>query len=299
MIDIMAVLISKKNYSGSIKEVGFAVEYFPHYVNLKPQMHSVDVVLMSVIFAGRGFHYMDDAVFEESGASVAITDYLERHSIVTDKNGMEIMNIYLAPEYFDFSGLPEEVSSTISTFIPPGGKFRNPFNRLLRIEFGDIEKLKAPLFAIKRELQEKEMAFSENACAYFRIFLTECARRIKSSGLLRPFSTSPNPAIEKALRFLDSRYTKEITLEKIAKKSGYSKNHFCRAFRSYTGMTLYEYIINKRLRQAAWKLRNSDEKIFAIAFESGFNDISYFNRAFRKFTGSSPGEYRIKIRRHR
>jgi len=294
----MAVLISKKNYSGSIKELGFAVEYFPHYVNLKPQLHSIDVVLMSVIFSGRGFHYMGDAVFEEAGASIAITDYGERHSIVTDKNGMEIMNIYFDPEHFDFPGLPEDVNSTISTFIPPGGKFRNPLNRLLRIEFGNMEKLKSLLLSIRNELMEKEMGFCENACAYFRIFLAESARQIKRSGILRPFSPARNPAIEKALRFLDSRYTEELSLEKIAKKSGYSKNHFCRAFRSYTGMTLYEYIVNKRLRHAAWKLRNSDEKIFAIAFESGFNDISYFNRAFRKFTVSSPGRYRMKTRRH-
>ena len=294
----MPPLVNKKKYFDSIAEIGFAVEYFPRYVNLRPQVHSVDVVLLSVIFKGRGFHYMNDTMIEESGASVAITNYDEVHSIVTDRDGMEIMNIYLDPEHFDFSGLPPDAISAASAFIPLHNSFRNSLNRLLRIEFDDMERLKVLLFAIDRELKEKEIAFYENACGYFKIFITECARQIKKSGLLRPASPFPNPAIGKVMKFLDARYAEELSLEMIAKKSGYSKNHLCRVFKSYTGKTLYEYLMQKRLRHAAWKIRNSDEKIFAIAFESGFNDISYFNRVFRKFIGTSPGKYRKSSRHH-
>lgn len=292
----MLPLVQKSKYSRSIAEIGFAAEYFPCHVNLKPQLHTVDVVLLSVIFKGHGFHYMRDTVFEESGASIAITNYEEAHSIVTDKDGMEIMNIYLDPGRFDFSGLPDEVCSAISGFIPLHNSFRNPLNRLLRIEFENMEQLKETLFALNRELKEKEMAFNENACAYFRIFLTECARQIKRRGLLRPLPCDINTSIEKVMKFIDDHHMEELSLEKIAKRSGYSKNHFCRVFKSYTGMTLYEYIIHKRLQHAAWKLRNSDEKIFAVAFESGFSDISYFNRVFRNFIGSSPGKYRTNSR---
>ena len=285
-------LVRKKKDFESIAKTGLAVEYFPHYVNLKPQMHSVDVVLMSVIFRGRGFHHMNNAVFEESGASVAITNYDEAHSIVTDSNGMEVMNIYLDTERFDFSGLQHDVMNAAAAFIPVHNSFKNSLNRLLRIEFGDMEKLRLPLFAVAREFKEKEMACDETACGYFKIFLTECARQIMKSGLLRPALHALNPAIEKLKKFLDVNYSQELSLEAIAKKIGYSKNHLCRLFKSYTGKTIYEYILQCRIRHAAWKLRNADEKIFSVAFESGFNDISYFNRVFRKFIGTSPGKYR-------
>lgn len=282
----------KKNFS-PVDKIGFAVEYFPHYVNLKARMHSVDLVLISVIFRGKGFHQMESSRFEEAGKSAAITYCGEKHSIVTDRDGMEIMNVYIDPEKFTLPPFPPEIQNTLMNFIPLHGTFKNHFNRLLRIEFEDMENLRVQLFAIERELKEKKAGAYESAAAYFRIFLIECARQIMSSGLISA-SADANPVMEKVQKYIDKNYREPLTLEKVAKHAGLCPNYFCRFFKLRTGKTLYEYLIQKRMQAALWKLRNSDEKIFSIAYESGFNDLSYFNRLFKKMIACPPGEYRKK-----
>ena len=62
-------------------------------------------------------------------------------------------------------------------------------------------------------------------------------------------------------------------------------------------MTPHQFVLRTRLHRAAVRLRRSDETISAIAFDAGFNDLSTFNRRFRRLMGASPGAYRAGDRR--
>jgi len=68
----------------ALKKHGVAVEYYPDYINLAPQPHGVDALLVSFTERGTGRHWMNDAVYTESPGSLGITHYGEAHSIVTD-----------------------------------------------------------------------------------------------------------------------------------------------------------------------------------------------------------------------
>ncbi|CAH2401588.1 hypothetical protein MES4922_30174 [Mesorhizobium ventifaucium] len=61
-------------------------------------------------------------------------------------------------------------------------------------------------------------------------------------------------------------------------------------------MTPYQFLLKTRLHRAAVRLRMSDEPISTIAFEAGFNDLSTFNRRFRRVMGEAPGAYRLRQR---
>jgi AraC-like DNA-binding protein len=63
-----------------------------------------------------------------------------------------------------------------------------------------------------------------------------------------------------------------------------------------TGMTPHQYVLRTRLHRAAVRLRLSDEPISAIAFDAGFNDLSTFNRRFRRIMGVTPGAFRARYR---
>ena len=71
-----------------------------------------------------------------------------------------------------------------------------------------------------------------------------------------------------------------------------SPYHFLRTFRQVAGMTPHQYVLRTRLHRAAVRLRRTDDAISAIAYDAGFNDLSTFNRRFRRVMGSSPGLYR-------
>lgn len=96
-----------------------------------------------------------------------------------------------------------------------------------------------------------------------------------------------------AVKFIDVNYTKSLDLETVAaKKAGVSKEYFCVIFKRITGKTFTEYVNRLRVEHAAGLIAGSNKKISDAALESGFNDISYFNRVFRGLKGHSPKAFR-------
>ena len=71
-----------------------------------------------------------------------------------------------------------------------------------------------------------------------------------------------------------------------------SPYHFLRTFRAVVGMTPHQFVLRTRLHRAAVRLRRSSAAISTIAFDAGFNDLSTFNRRFRRLMGASPRDYR-------
>lgn len=98
--------------------------------------------------------------------------------------------------------------------------------------------------------------------------------------------------IDDILQYLRSNYQKPLTLDEIAQRMGYSPTYLSRFFRDKTGDSLFEYINRLRISHACLLLKRSNQDILSISIESGFNSLSFFNRAFRKFTSLSPSDYR-------
>jgi AraC family transcriptional regulator len=95
-----------------------------------------------------------------------------------------------------------------------------------------------------------------------------------------------------ALRRIGANPADRLGLGDLASEAASSPYHFLRVFEQVVGVTPGQYILRERLRQAAVRLRNSDAGIAAIALESGFGDLSTFNRHFRRALGTSPSAFR-------
>ena len=97
-----------------------------------------------------------------------------------------------------------------------------------------------------------------------------------------------------ALRRIEAQAHERLTLAELASDAGMTPYHFLRTFRHVVGMTPHQFVLRTRLHRAAVRLRQSDEPVSTIAFEAGFNDLSTFNRRFRRVTGESPRAYRAR-----
>jgi AraC-like DNA-binding protein len=75
-----------------------------------------------------------------------------------------------------------------------------------------------------------------------------------------------------------------------------SKYHFLRTFRQAVGMTPYQYLLSVRMRRTAVRLATSAAPVSAIAFETGFGDLSTFNARFRETFGMIPTAFRSRER---
>lgn len=101
--------------------------------------------------------------------------------------------------------------------------------------------------------------------------------------------------ITRAVRTVERRTREQLSLPELAREARLSPYHFLRTFQQITGLTPHQYLMRSRLRQAALQLGVQPEPILEIALDSGFGDVSNFNRAFRAEFGTSPREYRRRL----
>ena len=95
-----------------------------------------------------------------------------------------------------------------------------------------------------------------------------------------------------ALRRIEAQAHEPLALAELAREAAMSPYHFLRTFRAVVGMTPHQFVLRTRLHRAAVRLRRSSAAISTIAFDAGFNDLSTFNRRFRRLMGASPRDYR-------
>lgn len=97
------------------------------------------------------------------------------------------------------------------------------------------------------------------------------------------------------LNFIHSNFGSELNTALIAASASVSESECLRCFRATIGTTPIQYLKDYRLRLAAKQLAETDRKISDIAVACGFQDMSYFSRAFREATGCTPSQYRKKV----
>ena len=98
--------------------------------------------------------------------------------------------------------------------------------------------------------------------------------------------------IKRILTYIDEHYAEAITIEEIANFCFYSPSYFMKFFREHMGVGFIHYLNDYRLEMAAKKLLTTTDNILNVATSSGFDNLSYFNRSFKKKYGITPGQYR-------
>ena len=112
--------------------------------------------------------------------------------------------------------------------------------------------------------------------------------------------TAPNHRAEpveiwKARKFIEEHSGEELSLRKVAKAVNNSPNHLSEKFKQVTGINFVEYVARTRFENARDLLRNPNLRISEIAFATGFQSLSQFNRVFKRISRKSPSQYRDEL----
>lgn len=106
-------------------------------------------------------------------------------------------------------------------------------------------------------------------------------------------SIASSNAIEKSiLLYIEQNYTAQIYLSDIAKQFSMSPNYFCKYFKSRFGKSFVSYLNYYRIEKACVLLLSTSQSILEIALQTGFDNISYFNKCFKSIIGITPSNYR-------
>ena len=98
--------------------------------------------------------------------------------------------------------------------------------------------------------------------------------------------------VRRVVDYIAENYRENITLADLAELVNMSETGLSRLFRNITGMSCIDYVIEYRLSQAMTLLRGTDMPIIEVAYDTGFNNISYFNRTFKRHFNQTPSECR-------
>ena len=126
---------------------------------------------------------------------------------------------------------------------------------------------------------------------------------LQSGRLSLPVRLTPNDLcylqadtqrLKTVLQWLSAHYAEPLRVADAAGICSFSASHFMRWFRQMTGQNFIAFLNEYRLNTAAEALRTTDETVLTIASRCGFENLSYFNRAFKAHFGMTPRDYRKK-----
>jgi transcriptional regulator GlxA family with amidase domain len=98
--------------------------------------------------------------------------------------------------------------------------------------------------------------------------------------------------IGKAVDYMNQNFQKPITLTEVAKLANMTDVSFSRFFKTRTGITFMDSLLEMRLGHASRLLIDTTQSVSEVAYNCGFNNISNFNRLFKKKKGCTPKEFR-------
>lgn len=189
-------------------------------------------------------------------------------------------------------------------FLDPvfSGKYRFPDGDLLSPETaeeiaGQIEYATS-LF---REMQEQEKNKVMTAPLSIKISLLRILEILyRDNVFIKTSEENGQPDDRETLRlkavfsYIEEHYAERISLEDLASLIRMNQNYFCRFFRQKTGKRPFSYLNEYRINRAARLLQNTDMTVMETALETGFDNISYFNRQFKNYQGCTPSKFRAR-----
>ena len=254
-------------------EKNFTVKFmkFDRYENLTPHWHEHIEILY--FYAGNCRISCNKTSFDASGGDIVIVNSTEIHSFVVE-NSVGYICLLIYPEFF----------SDI-----------NFSNIHIKNHIKCDNHITACMDGIIQEYDEKSQGYDMMIKSYTYSLMTHLVRNYVDAYISeRELSLhSANLArLNTVFKYIADNYSEKISTSALSKLCYLNESYFCRFFKTSTGKTPIEYINEYRTEKAALLLKNTDDSIARIAASTGFDDMNYFTRIFKKIKKQTPTQYK-------
>lgn len=154
-------------------------------------------------------------------------------------------------------------------------------------------KLNNILFTLFKTLKTKKIGYELMALGIlYQVFSLIFSSELYSTDYLHTLKDSKKIIqLKKVLEVIEASYSSTITLDDLSKIIGMSPKYFCKFFYEMTHKTPINYLNYYRIECASYQLSTTNIPITDIAYNCGFNDLSYFIKSFKKYKGITPSKY--------
>ncbi|PXA05669.1 AraC family transcriptional regulator [Coraliomargarita sinensis] len=223
---------------------------------------------------------------------------LKMQQALEEKAGLEPKSLHCFAGLCD-SAVPIRVGDELIAFLQTGQILlhqpnEEEFSRTTKqlLAWGADVNLKA----LEEAYFQTKVFDSEQYNAMLRLLATFAEHLATISNSIEPEAGESEPAlVGNAKRYIQERFQEKISLDEAARAVNASTRHFCKVFKQATGLTFTDYLARIRVEKAKNLLQNPHLRVSEIAFETGFDSISQFNRSFKRITGLAPTQFRSEF----
>ncbi|WP_316812667.1 AraC family transcriptional regulator [Pedobacter heparinus] len=208
-------------------------------------------------------------------------------------------------QYFDDAPKSAHARS-VSLFIHPEkmlAVFKEPENiqriknffQLARrgMKFGIIAKREVTQVLLRIAAEMEEIGRLIGVLEILKLLCnTKDYQLLTSPGYTNNYQLKDNDRMDKILKYVFDNFNKDILLSQVAEVSNMNKQAFCRYFKNRTGKTFVIFLNEVRIGHACKLIAETDQQISELAYTSGFNSLSNFNKFFKMAKGITPKEYK-------
>ena len=239
---------------------------------------------------GQGIYTVNGKNFSIKPDDVFVFSSNEQHCITDVSESLEFVNLHFEPRFF--------WGSRFESFSDSGMFFHHSKDFCCRLsrESEYTKKISSLIEEILQETTDKKEEYKMMARSRLTdiiiLLIREFGYNDVDEGSKK--NSSNVKAVKSAMDFVAKHLTSEITLEQIASHVGMSRSRLSTVFKETMGITLWDYVTEKRIDLCLQKLEHFPEKsMLDIALECGFNNTANFNKAFKKQTGGTPKDFKM------
>lgn len=166
--------------------------------------------------------------------------------------------------------------------------------RLIRPDNRNIMHLRKLCTRISEAKHSSDIGSKALVSAYLTEFLVHVSRAYYDAPDSVKQDVTESEKINQILLYINEHLTDDLSLDYLAARFYTSKYYLSRQFRQFTGLSIYQYIMKKRLFVSRNMLRNGNS-VMEACLQCGFNDYSNFLKAFKREFGKNPSEY-LKVK---
>jgi len=249
---------------------------------------------ISFITEGTGKRIVADSIEEFQPGDLVFLGRNLPHVWIADKEPRVFSNRTLEMVFLQFT------SNVLSMQLLALPEFKN-VKKALELSERGIQIVDQTLNEVSEiMLQLPYLKSFERMVQFFRMMdiIGESQSNISlaSEDYLRKRFKPGNKRIATIHEYLMNNYREEVNLKVLADLVNMAEGSLCRFFRENMGVTIFEYLNQIKIELACNLLMDNELSIIEIGFDSGFNNLSHFNKQFKRIIGMPPSQYRKQFK---